>query len=515
MRTSDDLFFLIKSLTPAEKRYFKRFSTIYSGNKDNNYLRLFEVINKQKEYDEEAIKRKFKKEAFIKQLTFTKNTLNNKILKSLRSFHEGGKNTTIPFQLREALDEIMFLFEKGLFNQLGKNLKRAKKTAYKYEAFTDLLKLLDWETKLVKKVVDKNVKEQLQSIEAEERLVLEKIQNKKTYKDINNEIFAELKVKVGTRTVEEVAYFTKLIDTPLLENEDRALSLEAKLLYNEILGYYYWRVTDFTLMFTHYKRIYDLWESHEILYKQRPREYKNILCNFLNACYQAQKLDYYPIILKKLRSLAKQRKVDKKDVFKSTCYHELLFYIAKCEFREGIKAIPLISKELDEIKENIHPSRLITVYYNISIIYFFSANFSASLTWIDHILGHPKVEARQDVQQIAKILQLIIHYELDNVDILDNLYRSTYRYLKQDQSVLEKTILKYLRKLIIINPLDKEEVQASLQEFKQELLAILEQVNRTLVFSTVWVWLEAKIQEKPLDKMLKELTTESTTTATK
>jgi hypothetical protein len=55
MKPSTELHDLIKSLTKSEKRFFKLHSSLQSG--DKNYLRIFDAIDKQKVYDEDAIKK--------------------------------------------------------------------------------------------------------------------------------------------------------------------------------------------------------------------------------------------------------------------------------------------------------------------------------------------------------------------------------------------------------------------------------------------------------------------------
>jgi hypothetical protein len=52
MKPSNELHDLIKSLTKSEKRFFKLHSSLQAG--DKNYLRIFDAIDKQKVYDEEA-----------------------------------------------------------------------------------------------------------------------------------------------------------------------------------------------------------------------------------------------------------------------------------------------------------------------------------------------------------------------------------------------------------------------------------------------------------------------------
>ena len=73
MKSSDDLYQLIKSLTNNEKRYFKLFASLQSGKK--NYLRLFEAMDKQQVYDEGKVKEPFKGEKFINHLPSEKNYL--------------------------------------------------------------------------------------------------------------------------------------------------------------------------------------------------------------------------------------------------------------------------------------------------------------------------------------------------------------------------------------------------------------------------------------------------------
>jgi hypothetical protein len=87
MKPSTELHDLIKSLTKSEKRFFKLHSALQSG--DKNYLRIFDAIDKQKVYDEEALKKQFAKETFIKHLPSEKNHLYKLILKALRAYPRG------------------------------------------------------------------------------------------------------------------------------------------------------------------------------------------------------------------------------------------------------------------------------------------------------------------------------------------------------------------------------------------------------------------------------------------
>ena len=77
MTPSEDLFLLIRSLSQTEKAYFKKFIFNQSKEGDTVYLKLFDAIDRQKIYDEAAIKSQFKGASFTRQLTKAKYDLYN------------------------------------------------------------------------------------------------------------------------------------------------------------------------------------------------------------------------------------------------------------------------------------------------------------------------------------------------------------------------------------------------------------------------------------------------------
>lgn len=78
MSQHDDLFELIRSLTPSEKRYFKLHADRYSnGGYKKQYEKLFDALNSwpDEPYDEKEFKRRNKGKAFLKNLPSDKNYL--------------------------------------------------------------------------------------------------------------------------------------------------------------------------------------------------------------------------------------------------------------------------------------------------------------------------------------------------------------------------------------------------------------------------------------------------------
>jgi 3-methyladenine DNA glycosylase AlkD len=71
--TKDTLHELIKHMSKSEKRYFKVLSSRHTIGEENNYILLFDFIDAQKEYDQDAIFNHFKNETFLNKFSITKN----------------------------------------------------------------------------------------------------------------------------------------------------------------------------------------------------------------------------------------------------------------------------------------------------------------------------------------------------------------------------------------------------------------------------------------------------------
>ena len=134
----DDLFVLVKSLSEADKKYFRQYAALQGGNA--NYLKLFNYIDSLDNYTDEKIKTAFKGEAFIKQLSVAKNYLNEVIL---RTFRLSAETETAETALQLLMLDIRFLMSKRCLSQVKKMLKRAQKLAEEQENFIILINILD------------------------------------------------------------------------------------------------------------------------------------------------------------------------------------------------------------------------------------------------------------------------------------------------------------------------------------------------------------------------------------
>jgi hypothetical protein len=123
-------------MSPSEKGYFKKFAARHTIGDKNNYLRLFDLIDKQTTYNEDQISKKIKQRG---QFAYFKNYLFELLLKGLSSYHT---EMSVDITINNLLTQIEILQNKGLYDLCVKLISRAKGIAIENEKFNDAIKIL-------------------------------------------------------------------------------------------------------------------------------------------------------------------------------------------------------------------------------------------------------------------------------------------------------------------------------------------------------------------------------------
>ena len=132
MRSKDHLFYLIKSLSKTEKRYFT-LDAQKSGRKESRYLELFKVINEQEIYEEETLKKQFGS-----KLGDDKARLYEAILRAMRDYQSKKSYKT---RIKELLTDAKILFERKLYEQSENRLDEAKSLALELQDHLAILEI--------------------------------------------------------------------------------------------------------------------------------------------------------------------------------------------------------------------------------------------------------------------------------------------------------------------------------------------------------------------------------------
>ena len=501
MKPSNELFELIKSLNQTEKRFFKIYSTRHVIGKKNIYSKLFDVIGKQDSYNEENIIKKFKDQKFIKYFASEKYYLYNMILDSLDAYHS---ESSVEYRLNRLLHFCEILYKKSLYIQCSKIIERAEKIAWQNEQFFELQKILSRKRKLIYK--DPSLKETeveylIEKTFTDQEKVMEFQKNQYEYNYLSETIFSIYKKTGPARKSEDLEKIKKIIQNPLLKNIKLALSYDAvrffcscHIIYNDV-------VRDDENCFLYSKKLIEHVENNPDRKEENMEGYIASLNGFLIISVRLKKFNDFSSGINKLKNLFEHEKVMRSPdmqlrIFEAISTHELDFYIKTCAYEDAIPLISEIDKKLQAFGERVNLAHRLTIYNNIVAIYFGSGKYREALRWITRIFNQGEEGIREDISSFARIIVLIIYFELDNIIQLPYLLKSTFRYLTKRERIykFEKIMLKYVGECLRTN--DTLELPDIFTRLRNDLMIIKSDPFESVMFEDIDLiaWLDKKIE---------------------
>lgn len=498
MTISPDLFDLIHALDKAEKRYFKLYASLQKGGK--NYQRLFDEVSKQERYDEDALKHKFKGESFTKQFHVAKNYLYNLILRSMRAYNE---NRTVEGKLSNLMMDASFLENKGLYSQAQKALKRGRKLAEDYELHYMLLEILSRQRSKSVEFSLKELEERSKTYFEQTWDLLELLKNETRYHELSDTFFITFRKHRLLRDEQKLKELSKLLDDKLLQDDARPKSLYGTYLFHFIHALYNMISGNVYEAHPHYKKAVEVLESNPSYIEENSYRYKIALANYLQNCHSLQLYDQFPEVLEKIRSVPSKSYDEEAEQFQNTYFLELLYLMNIGEFAQAVELVPAIDAGLLKYESKINKARQLAFHHNLTVLFFVMEDFDKALDRLQPILNESNVDPRQDIQAFSRIFQLLMHYELGNVDILDNMFNTTYRGLSRKGLIneYEEIVLRHMKKIPYI-PIRKERLER-LSQFKEELLVIRKKRD-PLGIEELLLWIESKLTGARITTLLTE-----------
>jgi len=497
MKPSNQLFDLIKSLTPDEEFHFNNSSSIQQGEK--NYIKLYNFLKNQDEYDEDAVKQHFKNEVFIQHLASEKNQLLHHVLKSLRYYRY---ENSISAQIDEEIKNIQILFNKSLYKQSRKQLSIIKKKANDRELFYSLLDIIELEKVLTDMEAyygDINYKTIDELIEEENDVFL-KIENCASF-DIQlaklNAISSKLMIARNKVDVSEIDMILK--ETIKLAANNNILSNKSNIIYLYTIGLCYRLLNKMEDVHKIFSDLIIEMENKPEIISEMPNYY--ILSHGSLIRYCALKKQYNDgfKLIDKLKSLSLNKMFIATDlqisIFSQSLITEMLLYSYIGQHEQAKKIIPLVIKGLEKYESKINNEELLRIYHTIAMVYFGVGEFNKSLHWLNKIINQNFEDLRQDTVRISKLIYLIVHFELGNDDLLQYIYKSTVRFIntQKNQYKFETVFLNNFKKIAISKKESKQ--KESYQTFKDELITVFKDKyeKNALELFNFYAWLDSKI----------------------
>jgi hypothetical protein len=477
MKPSEELHKLIKSMTKAEKIYFKRYSKRHVIGEENKYVQLFDAIENQSvRYDESKLLKTFSGKKFTRQIHVAKNYLYELILKALAEFYSGSNDE---FILYDNIKKIRLLIKKDLLKPADKLLNKTMKAAIQQNNNEIIYLLYDIESDLpVSGYTLKHLK-RVEKIKENKLLAIKRLENTSQYKALSsslNLLTARWSYSRNPHDTNEIKLF---LANPLLENEENAFGFEARNLLYLIKSKIYRFLLDDVNALHYRKKGVDLMEEFPEVIEKYPEKYAGRLFDFISFCQGTEvgAASGYPVAdyldkLKKYMEIVTKGKGSRNT--KSLCW--FYYYMMKAGYmyanidKNGFYEImETVNLQIETYKSGLRTRYELDFYSMISRIYFEFGNYSISLEWLMRFINHKDAQTFEEYYHNAIIFSIIIHYELKNLDLAEYLLNNTKRYYKKEEKlyISEKVFLKYL-KMLVKND-SKEEILYIFSQLKSEI----------------------------------------------
>ncbi len=438
---ADDLFQLIKALDKNEKGYFKKFAARY-GEKTtgNDYLKLFDLLDKADEYNEETVKKHFAKAGKKFNLSAQKTYLYKQLIRCLRSYHSAQNSS---YKLTESLLDIQNLTDKGLDGQAMELVETGIKKAFDSGNFSMELQFKTIRQSLVIRhlatyTAEEVTKLHVDIIETNERigknLLLEKLGF--AMKALFDQVIAE-----GTLTPANKSMADEIINNPVFTDGINwgfnakgkiynAYYLHASINNNDIDSLKYLKLTN------------EMFKDMELDTKTTYQ----YLANISNIVLIALNMELMKEAGQQLNTLEHIRFKDTAlEIYRQKLYskNQLMYLTVLSQQRE------LTTQEILDAETNLlncaNPllgnNNLMSCFY-LSILFYVVNERDKALHWLQQAIDHEKVSL-PTVQAYARLLCALIHYDQNNYSLMESALNNTQYFIKKNEVSAE-----YLKQMV-------------------------------------------------------------------
>ncbi len=502
---SEHVFNLVKSLSIAEKRNFRIYAKRIQSGEQLLFLRLFDLMDKQKSFDEMEILHTMKL-SDKGQFSNLKRHLYTQIIASLRMlFKEKGAN----YKVREYVDYAYILYGKGLYLQALKILKKAKDLAIKHHLIYMQLTIVEFEKKIETRHITRSGTNHALTLLEESERIQKNANHLVALSNLRIQMHAKYLRDGHVKSKEEAkeirtSYHEK-IDVMDLEN----LGLMERIFYVQSRVWYNYILLDFKSCMKYAVEWIELLNSHPNMLQRDTDLYMRGYHYVLTSANHTKNYAVHESYLLEFEQFRKSnyKKFNAISQILSFLYvhtGRLNSIMLNGNFDE---AEPLIQKSLGRIKKysyKLDDHRIMVFYFKFAWIYLGANKTDKAIKFLNSIIHNELNKLREDIQNYARILMLICHYESGNVDILQYLINTYSGYFQRKKEL--NNFLKY--SMNMFSDL-KSKGPSEHKDILKKYYTLFKSINkdpyerRALDYVDVLSWIESKVKNTSMQELIK------------
>ncbi len=501
----DALFVLVKSLSKSEKRQFKLYVGRLGVNTDAKFLALFNLLDKNKSYDEKSIL----ESGIVKksQLSNLKAHLYKQILVSLRL---NPVNQNIRIQIREQLDFATILYQKGLYKQSLKILDKVKGVAIDNEEKNIAYEIVELEKIIETQYITRSLPDRADELVKQSRKLSQQNEMTSRLSNLSLQLYGMM-LKVGyVRNDEDLNRVQKYFSKNLPSYKINDLGFREKLWLYKAHLWYSFLVQDFLSCYKYSTKWVDLFYDNEGMIYLNPVFFLKGNHYLLESLFFVKYASQFRETLDKMEIIVKHPDFPKNDNISSLAFlylysNKLNLHFLEGTFEKGLYLVKIIEYGIVKHSDRIDAHHIMILYYKIACLYFGIGDNKTCIKYLKKIIDNKSLKMREDLMCFARVLSLVAHYEAGMDYHLEIQLKSTYKFLLKmnDLQAVQKEMIKFLRNLGDIYPQDlKNEFQRLYIELKKYEDHPYE--KRAFLYLDIISWLESHLQNKPVGQVIRE-----------
>lgn len=501
---SEDLFRLIRSLSPSEKRAFTLQSGKSSGTK---YMRLFEEMVKLEEYNESKLLKKIP-ELPPHQISNLKAQLYKHLLKTIQHLES---REVEEVQLTSMIDHARILYNRCLYKECLTHIDKAKRKAKNTDSFLLLLELLELEKLAVLRSPGEYSEDRVNRIISETEKTANAIRNINTFSNLALRMTNLYQRSGFLRNKREEENLHHILFSALPPYKEAELSFHEKMyLYQSLTGYYFFR-QEMKKGLVQARKWVRLFESYPEMIRIKTEMYIRALNSLLVVLNKLSMYEEFMDTHRKLVGLKRRKDLAiteniNLNLFKAIYIHEINRHFMLAEFQSGTRIVYRFEDELNKFIPRLDLNTVILFYYKIACLFFGAGNFKATLKWLSKIIQLSDREIREDIQAFARILRLICYFELNNADMTEHATRSLLRSLLRESNFPRYTgaLLDFLK----VDP--KSPTARRMNDRFKRLRSDMEKLKkdpyerRAFYYFDIISWLNSRIENKSIQEVIRQ-----------
>lgn len=517
----EGVFDLVKLMSKAEKRNFKLYATRLDGNENAKFLRLFDCLDTLEVYDEAKVLALCPEISKL-QLPNLKAHLYKQLLTSLKMLNVQHSPS---LQIREQIDFVKILFDKGLYGEAQKMLDRVVDKARESEQFASMLDIIDLQRQLKVLSYSSEMTQAAEKTTREAAIISETVNNIAQLSQLAVQCYA-LHQNLGfARSQKDLDRLNNFFKPKIDAYDESQMGFTERFYFYQVKAWYYYISHRTPLSYRYALKWVDHFNSHPemkaVMYDSYMRGYAQVLDGmFLMHKHSAfeRTLKEFEQEVQTFGSLNDNAAMISQQILFTAKINQCLM---AGTYKDGLWMVKNIDSYLRRYGERLTLHEKMPLHYKVALLYFGDGNYAKCIEYLSLIIGTKDHNVRRDLQCYARMLNLMALYDAGLDFNIDYQIRSVYSFIvkMRDMTEMKDELLSFFKSFGSYNFID----------LKRELKILYERLKpyehhpyerRTFYYIDLLSWLESKISGRSMgdivrDKFEKEIEKEQTKQQTK